>query len=286
MKNIIKIYFIIISFSVLSSSCAINRTILNYNEPNTPRYFDTKIIKPDLEHKKIFKVVSYNIKHGENIESARDLLKNNKNLKDADIICLQEMNPKSVYFLANELGYNYIYYPSTIHPETKKDYGDAVLTKSNIITNKKILLPHVKEERGNKIQRIAVGAEIILNNKKTWIFSTHLGLIISPEHRKNQINTILAAIPENCAYCIVAGDFNSYTKKSIDFITDAFKSQKFINATENVTWSYQWFYFFGKKVKLDHIFCKGFSVIQSGHVEDFKPSDHLPIWTEIEAKDV
>ena len=83
------------------------------------------------------KVVSYNVRYGEKIEEAIDVLARTRELADAQVILLQEMNPQGVDRIARELGCDYVYYPASLR-RSGRDFGNAVLTRGRIVADARV----------------------------------------------------------------------------------------------------------------------------------------------------
>lgn len=276
-------HFLLILSCFLLSSCISSNKTTSFSDPQGPRYAKLNIAAAHLEaDKKIIKVVSYNIDLCKKIDSVRKFLQENPSLAGADIICLQEMNLAGLEFLSRELKYNYVYYPSAIHPGNNKDFGQAILSKWPIEQDQKILLPFSFQDRYIKIQKCAIGAVISVNNRKVTVFSAHLGVIISPEHRKKQVQEIIAAIPPTAGRCVIAGDFNTYARIHTQAVTETLARADFDLATENTGWTYKYWYLLNHKTALDYIFYKGLKLIRAGKISDRSRSDHLPVWADFE----
>jgi endonuclease/exonuclease/phosphatase family metal-dependent hydrolase len=274
---------LIIGCCFLLSSCINVSKITNFSHPHSPRYAKLDLAaKPVEPNKKIIKVVSYNIDLCRKIDKISNFLRENRYLADADIICLQEMNLKGIELLANALQYNYVYYPSAVHPGNQKDFGQAILSKWPIEQDQKILLPFSFKDRYIKIQKCAIGAVVLVNRKKIAVFSVHLGVIISPGNRKKQIQTVISAITPMTDRCIIAGDFNTYARLHTRAVTETLKEAGFDLATKNTGWTYKYWYLLNHKTALDYIFYKGLKLIQAGKISDRSRSDHLPIWADFE----
>ena len=250
---------------------------INYSLSDTPRYSST--VNPpykNLNIKKI-KAVSYNIKHSAKIKEAVALLKNNKDLADADILLLQEMIPSAVEKIATDLDYNYIFYPAVLHPILEANFGNAILSKWPITFDENIIFPPIKEKSRH---RVAVAAKLKINGQNVLVYSLHMGVFMKPRQRSQQVQGILDAINEDIEYCIIAGDFNTIKKKDEDEIIKTFAQSGFEHATSNVDWTYKHWYLMNYKSVFDHIFVRGPKILRSGKVDDRTPSDHLPVWTE------
>lgn len=231
---------------------------------------------------KSIKVVSYNVELGEKIQGAKNLFSQGAALADADIICLQEMHLEAVEEVAGFLRYNYVYYPSAIHPKSRKDFGQAILSKWPIKNDKQILLPFSSEDRYIKIQNAAVAATVAVKEREILIYSAHLGVVISPAYRQAQLRSILDSIPALAEEIIICGDFNTYAELHNKAIQQVINEYRFKEATNKIGWTYKYWYLFNDRAVLDHIFYKGLKLLKAGKVVNRAYSDHLPVWAEFE----
>lgn len=244
---------------------------------------------------KQIKVVSFNIEYAQKIQEAITLLKH-KDLINADVIMLQEMDEQGVSRIAKELKYSYVYYPSINHPKLDKDLGNAILTKWPIIDSKKVFLPNFSihpefdEFKIYKFSKTAVAATIMINNVKIRVYSTHVANMLTLSQKKAQSEVIVSDfLASEVQHCIVAGDFNSLAQAQLEATKEPFVSAGFDWVSENIGWTVgrkQWFLFFIPKEKftLDLIFALGMKTVRTGKVIDASASDHLPIWADLEIK--
>jgi len=250
----------------------------NYTDENHPRHAALHLAQPLNPSLNTAKIVSYNIRHGKNIDQAIQLFENHPDLKEPDIICLQEMSHEGVKKIAIALKYNYVYYPAVFHPRSKKDFGNAILAKWPMSQDKKIILPNLKRQR---LQRIAVRATVNIHNQRITVFCVHMKVFLKPNLRSDQIDKLLSFIPKDTKYCIVAGDFNTFNSANRKAIYDPFVGHSFKLATEKIGWTYKHWYLLNKHNALDHIYTMGMNIVKVGKVENRKPSDHIPIWAEL-----
>ncbi len=259
----------------------VSRKKHNYTHPKKPRYASLNTIGGKRQFNGAVKVITYNIKLSKKIDKATQLLAQHDDLNGADIICLQEMDPSGVKRIASTLQYNYVYYPAILHPRSEKDFGNAILSKWPIISDQKIILPKVG---GGRLQRIAVHAVILINNVKISIVCIHMKIFASRLSRRIPIDHILTSIDPSITHCIIAGDFNTFTKSNCKAIFEPFHEANFQLVTDAVGSTYKYWYLFNKKTSLDHIFIKGMNIINAGKVANRKPSDHIPIWGRMKLK--
>lgn len=276
-KNLLKnllLMLIMLSFS----ACTLPFHFLNYTPWNTPRYSYSRPPKEPLAFNDPLKVVSYNIKHSKRISDAIKLLQTDPNLAHADILLLQEMTPQAVQIIAEGLELNYIFYPAVLHPILNANFGNAVLSKWPITYDQNVIFPSVKEKSRH---RIAVAARLNIDGRKVLVYSLHMGIFMKPFQRAERVQGILDKLPDDIDYGIVAGDFNTFTKKNQDEIIHTFTQAGFTYATESVDWTFRHWYILYQKARLDHIFVKGFQTLNAGSVHASTPSDHLPVWANL-----
>ena len=96
-----------------------------------------------------------------------------------------------------------------------------------------------------------------------------------------QFDHILDLVDPSVKKCIIAGDFNTFSKSIRKTTFQSFLKANYKIASESIGWTYKYWYLLNKRAALDHIFIKGMNVIDSGKVTNRKPSDHLPIWGEL-----
>lgn len=257
---------------VLLTGCA---SALNYPSDAGPRYAPTVVPAssrpmsdppPDA-----IRLVTFNIQFARHIDSAIALLQSAGPLARADVITLQEMDAPGTQRIAAALGMSYVYYPSTVHPTTKRDFGDAILSRWPILDDRKIILPHLG--RFGRVERIATAATIRIGGRPVRVYSVHLGTWVEegPGARRDQVRAILADAA-NFSLVVVAGDMNNHG------IGKAFRAAGYAWPTEhNPHTDHFW--------NWDHVFLRGLMLVDStstGVVRDnHHASDHRPVWAVV-----
>lgn len=268
----IKYIFLSIFFFLISQQISC-KSAKNYLSPKGPKFLGNYATDRPIYEDSI-KVITFNIKFSRKIDQAIEEIKNINELKNSDIILLQEMDEVGTEKIAKTLKYNYIYYPATVHMENDKNFGNAILSKWPMENDKKILLPY--EVAVGKTRRIAVASTVKIKNLNILVYSVHTATItLSEEKRMNQADSILKSIPKEWMHIIIGGDFNTIFSQNVRDLEKIFHHNGFIMATGGA----------GPTVKkgflnftLDHIFTKGFQVHGTGVVEESQASDHLPVW--------
>jgi endonuclease/exonuclease/phosphatase family metal-dependent hydrolase len=250
------------------ASCAPTVNLLN---PTSPK-FEGAFAPPAAVHTDApanqVRVVSFNIKLADRIDSAIEVLGTDP-LRDADIISLQEMDETGTERIARALHLNYIYYPGSIHPTRHRYFGPAILSRWPIEKSWKLTLPYEAPIRRQR--RNATAAVVNVRGTRIWVYAVHLEtqLRASEYARQDQADAILADAKNAFGPVVVAGDFNSWG------IGKYFEQEGFAWPTKDV----------GKTITIfswDHIFVRGFPLAGSaaaGKVREVRgASDHSPIW--------
>lgn len=246
------------------------RTGRNYTSSGVPRYAGGSPAGTIAESSELdtLRVASFNIEFSQQVDSAIAVLRREPRLRDADVLLLQEMTAPATELVAGALGLWYVYYPAIYHYRTRRDMGNAVLSRWPIIEDKKIVLPHRSRFVGT--QRTATGATLRVRRQLVRVYSTHLGTMgdLAPAARREQLAAILADA-EPYPLVIIGGDMNDAG------VGETVRAR-----------GYSWPTRRGPPTsslgRLDHIFFKGFAAPDSpaaGTVENVSgASDHLPVW--------
>lgn len=253
---------------------------LNYPSATGPRYASAvaPVMVPSDSPSptpKVIRLVTFNIQLARRIDSAIVLLESAEPLAHADVITLQEMDAAGTERIASALGMFYVYYPATVFPSTKRDFGDAILSRWPIIDDQKIILPHLS--RFGRTERIATAATIRIGARSLRVYSVHLGTWAEEggSARRDQVRVILADA-EKYPQVIVAGDMNNHS------IGRVFRAAGYAWPTEhNPRTDHFW--------NWDHMFLRGLSLYDSastGVVRDNRhASDHRPVWALVALAD-
>jgi endonuclease/exonuclease/phosphatase family metal-dependent hydrolase len=258
---------ILVCLTLLGPGCA-----HNYANPNTPRYAGGYAPAVTLD---TLNIVSFNVKFGRRLDLVIPLFRSDPHLRNADVILLQEMDARGTARLAADLGYFWVYYPATRHPSTGRDFGNAVLSREPIESDRKILLPH--QARFGHTQRIAVAATIRVGGQRVRIYSLHLATFAGngPKARRDQLETVLADA-DSFPLAVVGGDFNSETVPEIGVRHGySWPTRQFPHT--NAFWTF------------DHLLLRGLAPADSQSMgvvpEVGEASDHRPIWARLVVED-
>lgn len=267
----------LLSVAILSVSC---RPVTNFSDPEEPLYAGNYSDEtPEFDGP--LKVVTWNIAFAEEIGEAIAELSENEDLQGADIILLQEMDESGTDTIAQTLGYNYVYYPASIHSRHNRNFGNAVLSKWPIVDSEKLILPH-QNPRNDQI-RIAVRALISLGDIEVPVYSLHTETYwLGQRSREDQIKYLTDQIDPAYTYVIAGGDFNTLTPGSVDALEDRLGKAGLDRVSAGAG---QTVGIGDIGVTLDHIFARGMSPIDTGVPTDITASDHYPLWVDLVLED-
>jgi len=251
------------------------RSIKNFEEPEGPRFTGEYATEP-TEFDGELKVITWNIRFAEDVETAVSELQSIPDLQDAGILLLQEMDEQGVDEIARELGYNYVYYPASLHSHHNRNFGNAILAKWPITDDKKLMLPH--ENPSNEQTRIAVRGTVDIGGQDLLVYSVHTETYWLSQSRRNaQAEAIVADIlaqPEQ-GLVIVGGDFNSITDPDVGDLDEIFAQAGLERVSAGAGSSVE---VAGIGIEADHLFARGFTPKDNGVYQDTAASDHFPVW--------
>ena len=197
-----------ITIAAASLACAAGcAAALNYDDPAGPvlvvQQPSSRLATGEI------RLVTFNVKWGEHVDRAAELLTRPGPLKDADVLFLQEMDGPGTEKLARALGMNSIYVPSAWHPSSQRDFGVAVLSPWPLDDGRKVPLPH--EHRFRKLRRAAVAATVRTPAGNLRAYSVHFETVYglwSEGHRRDQARAVLADAATWPGPVVIAGDLN------------------------------------------------------------------------------
>ena len=260
---------------------------VNYLDPSGPRYETPRerasAASAASTAGRPFRVVSFNIAYGIEIDKAIEVLRTSEPLRDPDFLALQEMDAPGTERIAKALGLNAVYFPSGVHPKHERDFGCAILSPWPLEEPRKILLPHGARVSG--LRRSAVSAVVVRGGQRIRVYSLHLPspLAISGGSRKEELRVVAADAASADVPVVIAGDFNSHGK------VEELAKAGFRWVTKDL----------GDTARLavlgiglgglayDHVLAKGLKPVSGpgamGVVPDNRgASDHKPIWVALE----
>lgn len=238
-----------------------------------------------------FLVVSFNVRFGEEPDNALKTLRK-AGLDRADLLLLQEMDLASTIKIAASLGFDYVYYPAAIHPNSHRQFGVAILSPWPLRDDHKIVLPDFVDS-GDPAAKIAMVAVAWVQGIPVGVLNTHLQIGLSPQQTREQTQAIVdCAFSENCdnpqapllpqlQYVMLAGDLNTSRDGKMRAV-DGVLAAAGLRRVPGIGRTYKYL-FFGLG-KLDHIYASPtLGVEDSGQVHGFfsTGSDHFPVYARL-----
>ena len=217
------------------------------------------------------RIVTFNVEYALRVDRALAALRDHPRLRDADIVALQEMDAPGTAAIALGLGMNYAYCPASIHPDYRRDVGNAILSRWPLSDARKVPLPHLSRLLGQA--RVAIRATVEAPGGTLRVYSLHLGspLGASPGQRRDQVDVVLADAEDSPHPVVLVGDFNSKG------LGERLVARGYAWPTRNAGPSTRRFSF-------DHVFTRGLRLAeaQAGVARDVTDaSDHRPVWLEV-----
>jgi endonuclease/exonuclease/phosphatase family metal-dependent hydrolase len=249
----------------------------------------------DRSKKTSIKIVTFNVHFGEKIKAIATAFTQNKNLRAADIIFLQEIEDHEsetvsrAEKLAAILGLNHAYAPAR-EIKTKGTHGLAILSKYDLTNIKTIALPtHSFLSRSRK--RIAMTAIADVHGTRVILANIHLDTRLNSAERIAQVKVLVDKLKKDYTQkIIVGGDFNMlpfYFYKSLPFfyhnqkrrLHQYFAKEGFSCHCENGGYTFKRGFI---QFELDGIYTRNAKVRQCGVERSVAVSDHKPVWLDVD----
>jgi endonuclease/exonuclease/phosphatase family metal-dependent hydrolase len=192
---------------------------------------------------------------------------------------LQEMDEPATAEIAGRLGIDFVFAAASVHPQTDRDFGNAILSRWKLAAPEVLSLPHVAAVQGQP--RIALAATLDVEGRGISAVSVHTETPVL-SHRKRlgqfiELGDGISALHHERV--ILGGDFNTASSRSVQAVTDelARRGLHRMSAGSGPTLRRA-----RRTFVLDHVFAKGFSPAATGVVNGLDVSDHAPIWADVD----
>jgi endonuclease/exonuclease/phosphatase family metal-dependent hydrolase len=224
--------------------------------------------------------VSYNIEYSEKLDQALADLTADPRLQDPDILLLQEMDPEGVAYIADQLGMNYFYYPSFIHPHHGRLFGTAVLSPWPLGKPQPIVLPFPNPMTDN--HRTALAVDVQIGHRTVRAVSVHLStLMIDLEDRLEQATIVRDSLVAETGPALIGGDFNTGTSWEEVVFRRVARRGGFREARFQVERTARGgpLDLVGYHLNLDRIYYRDLELMAVGVSDGATASDHFPVWS-------
>lgn len=244
------------------------------------------------------KITTYNTHFGRKLPKIIMAFKENRNLRDSDIILLQEIEAyegkgrAQAGEIADSLGL-YCHYAGAreiIRLGKKGTHGLAVLSRHPIVSTHIIPLPYFRLPLHSR-RRIAQLVRLKVGSRDLYVCNIHLDARINCQYRIRQLAAAVKYLKKLApAPVILGGDFNTFPflvflkmlplpyynqyKRVHEFLL----GQGFAYHTnfKGPTMRRGWL-----GMKVDHIYSNGLPIIECGVERSVTASDHKPVWAKI-----
>ena len=251
----------------MSAACA---KAINYTGPSAPTFVGQR--SPGASARTELRIVTFNIKFGEQIDRATALLSQPGPLQGADVLVLQELDLAGTERIARSLGLNYVYVPSAIHPSSHRQFGVAVMSPWPIEDVRNLPLP--RPHRVRKMQRRVAAATVDSPIGPVRVYSVHFETAYgaSAGARRDQARTVRDDASGWDGPVVVAGDFNGTS--GADELAKA-GYQWLTRRVHNTSWLFDF----------DHILVRGLCAAADPPAakgpDSHGISDHRPVWAVV-----
>ena len=249
-----------------ASGCVSTQSFMQSAGPRYAGFASQEAPVPDPDRE--IQVGSFNLKYGQAVEGALEVIRADPGLANVDILLMQEMDSDGTREIARALDMNWVYYPASLRDG--REFGNAILSRFPIRDDEKLLLPH--ESLFGSTRRIATVATVDVGDTPLRVYSVHLATPVnqSGEYREDQWDTVLADA-EGYAHVVIGGDLNSHS------LPGRAADRGYVWATKEGPRTTWW-------ARVDHIVYRGLvptwgdshGTIPEAEVEGV--SDHRPVW--------
>lgn len=226
------------------------------------------------------RVVSWNIQYSQQVPLALQEIRSDPRLAGADIFLLQEMDPEASRALAEALGFYYVDGSASVHPHNKRLFGNAVLSRWPIVSDRVLVLPHTTLLTGHR--RIALAAEIDLGAGRTLrAISVHTAtMIMDQADRFEQARALADSLGVGADLTLIGGDFNTVSAYEATRLRQIMRRVGLgaVRLPPGPTIRNRYRKLPGSTPVLDHLFVRGLTRGAAGVARQTKASDHYPVW--------
>jgi endonuclease/exonuclease/phosphatase family metal-dependent hydrolase len=235
-------------------------------------------------------VVEYNV-HMERGEKIVDALEHDPELRDADVIIMEEIHRSylgcsAACVVGKTLGFYEIYAPGAAAGDG--DDGIAIVSRAPITSSQVIELPGY-DVHINAARRIALAATIEREGQPITVYAVHLENRITVSQRRVQMLPVLEHAAKQHTPVIIAGDFNTspftwvahvipvLTGTQDDGLEALVRTYGFDTPVVDSGATSRFF-----AMKLDAIYTRGLRTTDFATAEASDLSDHLALWAKVQ----
>lgn len=231
---------------------------------------------PDVADPSTLRVITWNIEFAHH--TLRAIRAIETGCGDADIVLLQEMDERGTAEIAGHLDLNYAYVALSVHPQSDRNFGNAILSPWPLADAEVTQLPYVAPFQGQP--RAILGVTVRHPSSEVRAYSVHTETpVLSHRRRLRQFVAIGETVARRADVPVVlGGDFNTASTRSVRAVATELEgsSLRRINAEAGPTFRRA-----ARSFELDHLFVRGLSDTTVGLLSDHAASDHDGLWADL-----
>jgi endonuclease/exonuclease/phosphatase family metal-dependent hydrolase len=223
-------------------------------------------------------VVTWNVQFGVGAQAAADALLGSSELQGADFVLLQEMDEQGTALIAEAVGLDYVYVAASVHPQTGRNFGNAVLSRWPLTDPGVVTLPYKSTLQGQPRQVVHAVAHLGTFRLRACSVHTEVPTLSSPK-RLRQFAAIgdVAHAWERDAL-VIGGDFNTLTRRGVAAVSARLAPIGAHRVTDGAGPTLRRG---GREFALDHIYARSLTPHSCGVVAGLNASDHRPLWVRL-----
>jgi endonuclease/exonuclease/phosphatase family metal-dependent hydrolase len=239
------------------------------------------------------RVVTFNV-HREAGNKVIEGIKGDRDLRDADLIILQEVHRKepaaqpcsAACSLGEDLGFYSLYAPG--HVQGDGTDGVAIVSRAPILSSQVLELPAF-DIGFNNSRRVALIATVLIDGQPVTVYAVHLTNRLTIGERTQQMRPVLEHAQQQTTPVIIAGDMNTVPFTFVGNVVPI-PNRNQDNRLEELVRAYGFdtpcagsgHTFRRMKMKLDAIYTRGFKTHRFATAQANGVSDHLALWAVLE----
>lgn len=239
------------------------------------------------------RVVTFNV-HREAGDKVIAGIRGDRELRDADLIILQEVHRKepaaapcsAACSLGEDLGFYSMYAPG--HVQGDGTDGVAIVSRAPILSSQVLELPAFNIGFNNS-RRIALVATLLLDGEPVTVYAVHLTNRLTVGERERQMRPVLEHARRQTTPVIIAGDMNTVPFTFVGNVvpipnrTQDTRLEELVRAYGfDTPCAGSGATFRKMRMKLDAIYTRGFKTHHYATAQASGVSDHLALWAILE----
>jgi len=275
-----------------AASQFIARARLNRPDPvTTVVELGTTIAAPANSPKRPLRLVTFNV-HAESADALVLGIRSSRTMSGAELFLLQEMESSAseaenrARQIARRLDMHFAYAPAYARWDGGS-HGVAVLSRFPLRDIEVIELPRY-DVYFNSGRRIALGATADIDGGALRVYSVHLDNRINTSARVRQLAPVLERAEHDTDAVIIGGDLNTspfcwlahvlpvVCTRQAARLEAAVRQRGYATPAVGVGPTSKWL-----GMRLDALFTRGLTPVDTGVDRSVRLSDHLPLWVDI-----